>query len=89
MEFSSMNNNKIVIELPQEKLDLLKKLGLSPKDVFIKGLQESLRQRYRDFNLMDDDDEEEEIELVSFSSLSKDIREIENFMISENDIANN
>lgn len=87
-EFSSMNNNKIVIELPQEKVDLLKKLGLSARDVFIKGLQESLRQRYREINLMDDD-EDEEIEVIDISSFTKDIKEIEDFMVRENNISNN
>mgnify|MGYP006277673251 CR=1 FL=1 len=82
-----MNNRKIVIEISKDQIDLLKKLGLSAKDVFYKGLQESLRQRYREINLMDDEDDE--IELVDITHFTKDICEIEDFMVSENDIANN
>lgn len=88
VEFSLMDNDKIVIDIPKEKKDLLKKLGLSAQDVFYRGLQESLRQRYRELNLMEDDDEEE-IELIDIASFTKEIREIEDFMVSENDIANN
>ncbi|MFO8077990.1 MAG: hypothetical protein R6U21_05060 [Thermoplasmatota archaeon] len=84
-----MDNDKIVIDIPKEKKDLLKKLGLSAQDVFYRGLQESLRQRYRELNLMEDDDEQEEIELIDAASFTKEIREIEDFMVSENDIANN
>lgn len=89
VEFSLMDNDKIVIDIPKEKKDLLKKLGLSAQDVFYRGLQESLRQRYRELNLLEDDDEQEEIELIDVASFTKEIREIEDFMVSENDIANN
>ncbi len=87
VEFSLMDNDKIVIDIPKEKKNLLKKLGLSAQDVFYRGLQESLRQRYRELNLMEDD--EEEIELIDVASFTKEIREIEDFMVSENNIANN
>lgn len=88
VEFSLMDTDKIVIDITKEKKELLKKLGLSAQDVFYRGLQESLRQRYRELNLMEDD-EEEEIELIDMASFTKEIREIEDFMVSENNISNN
>ena len=88
VEFSLMDTDKIVIKITKEKKELLKKLGLSAQDVFCRGLEESLRQRYRELNLMDDDDEEE-IELIDMTSFTKEIHDIEEFMVSENNIPNN
>lgn len=91
VEHYRMNTTKkVTIQIAKEKIEIMKKLGISPQDVFSKGLEEYLRQRYREFNLLEDnDDEEEELEYVDISLLSKSLKDIEDFMINDNDIANN
>ena len=85
----SMNRNKIIIEIPQEKMELIKKLGLSPRDVFYKGLQASLRQKYREFNLIEEDDDEEDIFWVDVSQLSNEMTEVDDHIVNDNDLSNN
>ena len=85
----SMNRNKIIIEIPQEKMELIKKLGLSPSDVFYKGLQASLRQKYREFNLIEEDDDEEDVFWVDVSHLSNEMTEVDDHIINDNDLSNN
>ena len=80
---------KITIQISKEKMELLKQMGLSPQDVFVRGLQEYLRQKYREFNLLEDDDDDDEFEYIDVSIVTKGIKEIEEFMINDNDIANN
>lgn len=77
---------KIVINIPKEKLELMKQLGISPQDVFFKGFQELLRQKYREFSLVDDEDDLEYIEL---SELTNTLNEVDKLMVNENDISNN
>lgn len=91
VEHHRMNTTKkVTIQIAKEKIEIMKKLGISPQDVFSKGLEEYLRQKYREFNLLEDnDDEEEELEYVDISLLSKSLKDIEDFMINDNDIANN
>jgi CRISPR/Cas system endoribonuclease Cas6 (RAMP superfamily) len=84
-----MNRNKIVIEIPQDKMELIKKLGLSPRDVFYKGLQASLRQKYREFNLMEEDDEDDDIFWIDVSSFSKEMNEADTYMVNDHDLSNN
>ena len=82
---------KVTIQISKEKAELMKQLGISPQDVFCRGFEEYLRQKYREFNLLDDDEDEEEDELeyIDVDIASKSIKEIEEFMINDNDIANN
>lgn len=80
---------KITIQISKEKIDLIKKMGLSPQDIFHKGLEEYLRQKYRELNLTDSDEEEDDLECLEITQLSKDIRDLEEFMINDNDITNN
>jgi len=81
---------KITIKIAKEKMEIMKKLGISAQDVFSKGLEEYLRQKYREFNLLEDnDDDEEDVEYIDISLLSKNLKDIEDFMINDNDIANN
>ena len=84
-----MNRNKITIEIPKEKMDLIKKLGLSPRDVFYKGLQASLRQKYREFNLIEDEDDEEDVFWVDMSHLTNEMTEVDDYMVNANDLSNN
>jgi hypothetical protein len=84
-----MNRNKIIIEIPQEKMELIKKLGLSPRDVFYKGLQASLRQKYREFNLIDEDDDDEDVFWVDISHLSNEMTDVDDYMVNDNDLSNN
>ena len=84
-----MTRNKIIIEIPQEKMELLKKLGLSPRDVFFKGLQASLRQKYQEFNLVEEDDDEEDIFWVDVSHFTNEMTEVDDYMVSDNDLSNN
>ena len=61
VEHYRMNTTKkVTIQIAKEKIEIMKKLGISPQDVFSKGLEEYLRQRYREFNLLEDNDDEEE-----------------------------
>lgn len=80
---------KITIHISKEKMELLKQLGISPQEIFVKGFEECLRQKYREFNLLDDDDDEDEIEYIDVNIISKSFKEIEDLMINDNDIANN
>ena len=83
------SKGKITIQISKEKIDLIKQMGLSPQDIFHKGLEEYLRQKYRELNLTNSDDEEDDLECLEITQLSKDIRDLEEFMINDNDIANN
>ena len=82
------NGKKIIINIPKEKLELMKQLGISPQDVFSKGFQELLRQKYREFSLIDDDDEDE-LEYIELSDLTASLYDVERFMVNENDVSNN
>ena len=82
------NRKKIIISIPKEKLELMKQLGISPQDVFSKGFQELLRQKYREFSLIDDDDEDE-LEYIELSDLTASLYDVERFMVNENDVSNN
>ena len=82
------NGKKIIISIPKEKLELMKQLGISPQDVFSKGFQELLRQKYREFSLIDDDDEDE-LEYIELSDLTASLYDVERFMVNENDVSNN
>ena len=81
-------NKKIVISISKDSLNILKKLGLSPEDVFSKGLHEVLRKKYHEFSLMDDDDEEDLI-IDDISELMEPISELNKIMVNEQDISNN
>ncbi|MFH1013525.1 MAG: hypothetical protein V1769_03335 [Thermoplasmatota archaeon] len=80
---------KITIQISKEKMDLMKQMGISPQDIFHKGLQEYLREKYRELNLTDTDEDEDDIEYIEISQISKNIKDIEEFMINDNDIVNN
>jgi len=82
------NGKKIIINIPKEKLELMKQLGISPQDVFSKGFQELLRQKYQEFSLIDDDDEDE-LEYIELSDLTASLYDVERFMVNENDVSNN
>ena len=81
---------KIEIKISQEKLELLRQFGLSPEDVFVKGFESFLRQKYKEISLVDDeDDEPDEIEWTDVGEISKKVNEIDDFFVHENDISNN
>lgn len=82
------NQKKVVIQISKEKLDLMKQLGLSAQDVFSKGLQEVLRQKYREFSLLDDDEDEDELEWYDFVELTNQMNDIDRFM-AKNNVENN
>ena len=81
-------NKKIVISISKESLSIMKKMGLSPEDVFSKGLQEMLRKKYHEFSLMDDDDEDELI-IDDISELIEPLSELNKIMVNEQDVSNN
>lgn len=81
-------NKKIVITISKDSLNLMKKLGLSPDDVFSKGLHEMLRKKYHEFSLIDDDDEDELI-IDDISELIEPISELNKIMVNEQDVTNN
>ncbi|MBS3778134.1 MAG: hypothetical protein KGY50_02435 [Candidatus Thermoplasmatota archaeon] len=66
----------------------MKKLGISPEDVFSRGLREMLRKKYHEFSLLDDDDEEELI-IDDVSELAEPISELNKIMVNEQDVTNN
>ncbi len=80
---------KIVISISKDSLTVMKQLGLSPEDIFSKGLHEMLRQKYHEFSLIDDDDDEEELIIEDISNLTESIAEISKFMVNEQDVTNN
>lgn len=81
-------NKKVVITISKDSLSLMKKLGLSPEDVFSKGLHEMLRKKYHEFSLIDDDDEDELI-IDDISELIEPISELNRIMVNEQDVTNN
>lgn len=82
-------NKKVVISISKESINLMKKLGISPQDVFSKGLHETLRKKYHEFSLLDDDDEEQELIIDDISELSEPISELNKIMVNEQDVTNN
>ncbi len=81
-------NKKIVITISKDSLSIMKKLGLSPEDIFSKGLHEMLRKKYHEFSLIDDDDEDELI-IDDISELIEPISELNRIMVNEQDVTNN
>jgi len=81
-------NKKVVITISKDSLSIMKKLGLSPEDVFSKGLHEMLRKKYHEFSLIDDDDEDELI-IDDISELIEPISELNRIMVNEQDVTNN
>lgn len=81
-------NKKVEISISKKSITLMKKLGISPEDVFSKGLHEMLRKKYHEFSLMDDDDEEELI-IDDISELAEPISELNKIMVNEQDVTNN
>jgi hypothetical protein len=81
-------NKKIVISISKDYLNIMKKLGLSPEDVFSKGLQEMLRKKYHEFSLIDDDDEDELI-IDDISELAEPLSDLNKIMVNEQDVTNN
>ena len=79
---------KIEISISNENVELLKKMGLTPSDVFLHGFEMILRQKYREVSMIDDDDEEE-LEIFDLQDISRQLQDIDEFLVSENNIANN
>ncbi len=82
------SQKKIIIQVSKENLDLMKKLGVSPQDVFSKGLEEVLRQKYREFSLLDDEDDDEP-EWFEFIEITNPSNDIERFMLKDDEFDNN
>ena len=80
---------KIEIRISKEKYELLKKSGLSPQEIFSKGFESFLRQKYKELSMVDDDCDEDEIEWMEVGEVTKEVHEINEFFVNENDIANN
>lgn len=91
MEYFIMKKaKKIEIRISHEKLELLRQFGLSPQDVFVKGFESLLKQKYQEISLIDDDEgDEEELEWVDIGEVSRKVHNIEDFFVNENDISNN
>jgi hypothetical protein len=49
---------EVIIRIEKEKLERLKELGFSVKEVFYRGFQELLRQKYDKYLTSDDDIDE-------------------------------
>jgi hypothetical protein len=79
---------KIEISISLEKLDLLRKMGLTPEDVFSQGFKILLRRKYREISMVDEEDDED-IEIMEINEIPRQIKEIDEFLINDNDIANN
>jgi len=78
---------KIVIQVSKEKLDLINRLGFSPQYVFSKGLEEILKEKYREFSLLDED-EEDEPEWYEFIELTNPMSNIDRFLVREDEFDN-
>ncbi len=78
---------KIVIHVSKEKLDLINRLGFSPQYVFSKGLEEVLKEKYREFSLLDDE-EEDEPEWYEFIELTNPMSDIDRFLFREDGFDN-
>jgi len=81
-------NKKIILSISKDSLNIMKKLGLSPEDVFSKGLHEMLRKKYHEFSLIDDDDEDELI-IDDISELAEPLSDLNKIMVNEQDVTNN
>ena len=79
---------KIEISITKEKLELLKKIGLSPEDVFFQGFEMLIKRKYKELIMINDDDDEE-IDLIDINEITHQIHNIEEFLISERNISNN
>jgi len=77
---------KIEITISNEKLELLRKIGLSPEDVFFKGFETLLRLKYNEISMID---EEDELEIMEIQEISQQIHEVEDILVSETNISNN
>ncbi|MBS3801259.1 MAG: hypothetical protein KGY65_00750 [Candidatus Thermoplasmatota archaeon] len=80
---------KVIISISKDSLRIIKKLGLSPEDVFSKGLHEMLRKKYQQFSLLDDEDDEDELLVTDLSDLTESLSKIDKIMINEQDVTNN
>ena len=80
---------KVIISISKNSLRIIKKLGLSPEDVFSKGLHEMLRKKYQQFSLLDDEDDEDELLVTDLSDLTESLSKIDKIMINEQDVTNN
>lgn len=83
------DDKKIVISISKDSIKIMKKLGLSPEDVFAKGLHELLRKKYNELSLFDDEDEEDDLVIDDISKLTEPITELNKIMVNEQDITNN
>ena len=81
-------NEEIVIRVEKEEIKKLNELGISPQEVFSKGLYELLRQKYNEYIALDDDIDEffRDEEFLDFIEPENKFEEI---IISENNINNN
>ena len=79
---------KIEIAISHEKMELLTKMGITPSDVFFHGFEMILRQKYREVSMIDDEDEEE-LEIIDLHEISRQLQDIDEFLVSENNITNN
>ena len=77
---------KIEITISNEKLELLRKIGLSPEDVFFQGFEILLKRKYREISMIDDEDE---LEIMEIQEITRQIHEVEDFLIGESNISNN
>lgn len=78
---------KIEIIISNEKMELLKKMGLTPKDVFFHGFEMILRRKYREISMIDDDDDE--LDIFEVNEISRQIQDVDEFLIGNNSINNN
>jgi len=83
------DQKKVIISISKDSLRIIKKLGLSPEDVFSKGLHEMLRKKYQQFSLLDDEDDEDELLVTDLSDLTESLSKIDKIMINEQDVTNN
>ena len=79
---------KIEIAISNEKLELLRKMGLTPDDVFSQGFEMLLRRKYREVSMIDDEDEEG-LDIIDIDEVPRQIHDINEFLVNDNNIANN
>ena len=81
-------DEEIIIKVEKEKMKKLKELGISPQDVFSKGLYELLREKY-DGYLTSDDDFDEYMEDDDFTDFMGSKNKFEKIIIPDSNMDNN
>jgi hypothetical protein len=79
---------KIEITISNEKLELLRKMGLTPEDVFSQGFEMLLRRKYRESSMIEDEDDDE-LDIIDINEVPRQFNNIDEFIVNDNNISNN